>query len=64
MIPRQLHEYSNEEKIQAFDKLHNLALECWFAPDEDSKQWCFETVLELLAKNKKEFWEEFNKRYH
>lgn len=64
--PKLANEYSDKEKIQLFDALHDEALKLFNHVNkhgsfkEDYKQYMWQAQMELLAKSKKEFWNVFN----
>ena len=61
-IVRELSEFSDEEKIAIFNKLYKEAiddlihLEDKGYSDEDSAYYAYESLLEIVAKDKKEYW--------
>ena len=66
--PRLASEYTDAEKIAAFDQLHKQSLEQFEEVcstgnfREDNAHCFFESCMELLVKNnKEELWEAFNK---
>ena len=53
--PKKLEDYSDDEKIEAFDKLYKVALgefvhimenQC---ESKDIEHWCYEAIMELLG---------------
>jgi len=63
---KNLEDYTPEEKIEFFDKMYQSA---WDELDElrnngysneDNAGYVWETYIEILAKNKKEFWNYWN----
>jgi hypothetical protein len=63
-----LEEYSEEEKIEYFNKMYNSAikiveeLEDSGHNDDDDEHWSYEAHMEILNLHKpKEFWNYFNK---
>jgi hypothetical protein len=66
--PRSLEEYTPEQKIAAFEKLHRFAMSVWNdhkkgEGNEDDSHYAYEEIMKLLAREgqtTKEFWESFN----
>ncbi len=61
-----LSEYSDQEKIDFFDKLYESAaselndLEQTGFSDEDNDHYAWENYIEILARNKNKFWKYWN----
>ena len=68
---RQLDEYTDEEKIEKFDELYESAKDMLEKfrdsdrgePDEDEPNYTWESVMNLLAKDKRKFWEYYRTLY-
>jgi len=70
-IIKDLNEYTDEEKIQKFDELYDVALTIFNATIEgrlgpeyaEYETHTWEDVMELLAKDKRKFWDYWNEIY-
>jgi len=58
-----LHQYIIQQKVEQFDILYKMALDHYTdvkengCRDDDTKQWMFQAVMELLGKN---VWKTYN----
>ena len=65
-VIKKLEEYSAGEKIEKFNEIYELAESCLQNREDDAEEmesdegFAFETVMELLAKNKGDFWNFWN----
>jgi len=68
---KRLDEYTDEEKIKHFENIHSFATDIiqnkadgeWHE-DNDNDNYAYETVMGILARNSKTFWDDYNKFFN
>lgn len=67
---KDLSEFTVDEKVKLFDSLYNQSVSIVEQAekekylDEDASHWTFEAMMEIIARDKKEFWKYLNNINH